>query len=428
MLSSAATAYCDDKLLSLAEADTGAVRTGNESTAVHQALKFKTFCAHIDHTDLSFSHTTQNDAASLLTAFAIAVSTGEFSASGKPVGLKSVKNHVLAAASFATNASRKDPRYRYDQFGNKIGNGYVPSLNLFYNSMNKWKKKSSKALPLNPTIISHLVSIATLSKPFSEACCIRDAVILGCFTGSRCGEYCAGKHHPGDEFGKVPANVLTTEFEGWPIAFTASDITFLDASLHVIPYPLAQSAASMVRIRFRYDKGGGCNFSERTFHKVPSSNDFHSFLCPVATCIRILFRWSSISNDPLVPVFCWRPTPKSHRRFLTAIKVTAALRKATIALYPDESHFYRINLSDVRTHSIRVYACLALCAANLDDHVIEYKLRWASKAWKVYLRENWSQISDQTVAVFNAAFVTEQLSSVDSHTPPLLDEDVDDGN
>ena len=413
--------------MSLAESDTGAVRTGNEATALNQAMQFKKFCEHLDHTDISFSHTKSSDAEALLASFAISVSTGEFSVSGKPVGLKSIKNHVLAAASFAVNASRKDPRYRYDQYGNKIGATYFPALNLFYNSMSKWQKKSSKALPLNPLIISHLVSLAASSKPFSEACCIRDAVILGCFTGSRCGEYCSGKHHKGDEFGKVPANILTTAYAGWPIAFCSRDFTFLDSTLHEIPFSQAASKASMVRIRFRYDKGGGCNFSERTFHTVPSTDPFLSFLCPVATCLRIIFRWSAISNDPLVPVFCWRPTPNSQRRFLQDTKVTAALRTAVTVLYPDSSHFYRINISDIRTHSIRVYACLALCAANLEDHVIEYKLRWASKAWKVYLRENWCQISDQTVAVFYAAFVAEHCSSADDTTPPL-DEDIDDGN
>jgi len=365
----------------------------------------------------------------LLASFAMGVSTGHFSVSRTPVGLKSVQNHVKAAASFAINASRKDPRYRYNQFGNKIGNTYFPALNLFYNSMTKWKKKSSQALPLTPQIITHLFSVTARSFPFSEACCIRDAVILGCFTGSRCGEYCSGKRHPGDEFGKVPITTQTSDFAGWPIAFCSTDIYFLSSSLHTVSHLMAPSKATMVRIRFRYDKGGGCNFSERTFHRVPSSDPLLFFLCPVATCIRTLFHWSAISNDPLVPVFCFCPVFKSHRRFLADAKVTAALRAAVTILYPDPSHFYRLNLQDVRTHSIQVYACLALVAAKFDDHIIEYKLRWASKAWKVYMRENWSQISDQTVAVFQAAFVTEQFPSADTtQTPPLMDEDIDDGN
>ena len=427
MLSSAARAYCDDKLMSIAEADAGAIRTGNEATACSHSAQFKYFCSSIDHSDLSFSSTTQNDAESILASFAIAVSTGEFSASRKPVALKSVKNHVLAAASFAINASRKDPRFRYDQFGNKIGDRYFPALQLVYQSMSKWKKKSSKALPLSPAIISHLVTIASLSPQFSESACIRDAVILGCFTGSRCGEYCSGKAHKGDAFGKVPHNILTAEFAGWPIAFCSADFYFLNATHHIVPWTDADSAGTMVRIRFRYDKGGGCNFSERTFHKVSCDDPALSFLCPVKTCFRILLRWSSISNNPLSPVFCWRESPKSKHRFLADIRVTAALRTAVTAMYPDPTHLYRVNIKDVRTHSVRVYACLALNDAGLSHHEIEYKLRWASKAWMVYLRENMAKIPSQTLAVFLAAFVTEHVPE-NPRVPSLLDEDVDDGN
>jgi len=122
---------------------------------------------------------------------------------------------------------------------------------------------------------------------------------------------------------------------------------------------------------------------------------------------------------------------KSHHQFLADAKVTAALRATVTILYPDPSHFYRLNLQDVRTHSIRVYACLALVAAKFDDdHIIKYKLCWASKAWKIYMRENWSQISDQTVVVFQSAFVTEQFPSADTHhsNSPVMDEDIDGGN
>lgn len=75
-----------------------------------------------------------------------------------------------------------------------------------------------------------------------------------------------------------------------------------------------------------------------------------------------------------------------------------------------------------------VLACGSRSEVREYSGRVSYYVHWASKAWKVYLRENWSQISDQTIAVFNAAFVKEQLPSVDTHTPPLLDEDVDDGN
>jgi len=78
MLLSAAIAHCDAQLLSLAEIDTGVVRTGNETTAVSQAVKFQNFCLTLDHTNFSFSHTKPSDAETLLASFAMGVSTSLF--------------------------------------------------------------------------------------------------------------------------------------------------------------------------------------------------------------------------------------------------------------------------------------------------------------------------------------------------------------
>ena len=82
-------------MISITEADAGAIRTGNEATACSHSVQFKNFGASIDHLDISFAHKKQSDAESILASFAIAVPTGDFSASRKPVALKSVKNHVL---------------------------------------------------------------------------------------------------------------------------------------------------------------------------------------------------------------------------------------------------------------------------------------------------------------------------------------------
>ena len=55
-LSSATQAYCDAELLSLAETDAGAIRTGNESTACGHTIQFKAFCTSLDNSDLPFTY------------------------------------------------------------------------------------------------------------------------------------------------------------------------------------------------------------------------------------------------------------------------------------------------------------------------------------------------------------------------------------
>lgn len=71
---------------------------------------------------------------------------------------------------------------------------------------------------------------------------------------------------------------------------------------HVIPWTDADSSCIMVRIRFRYDKDGGCNFSERTFQNFSCDDPELSFLCPVnitvskflvmaVICLKSQFEW-----------------------------------------------------------------------------------------------------------------------------------------
>ena len=129
-LSRATQAYCDSKLLSLASTDAGAVREGNERTACTASEFFQKFCRSQNFDDLGFLNTPPVDSERIIVCFAMEVAEGKFSASGKKVGIKTVKNYVREAAQFAINISKKDPRYRYDEYGNKLGgeNDYIPGL------------------------------------------------------------------------------------------------------------------------------------------------------------------------------------------------------------------------------------------------------------------------------------------------------------
>ena len=357
------------------------------------------------------------------------VAEGKFSASGKKVGIKTVKNYVREAAQFAINISKKDPCYRCDEYGNKLGgeNDYIPGLKLFYNQMTKWEKKKSKALPLTPEIIADLIKTASRAPLHSVLPCTRDGIILGSYTGSRCSEYCRGKRKKNDPFELVPSNPHTVPFDGWPIAFTAVDFSFLSKDKILIPHSLGHSAA-FVQIRFRFDKGGGGNFNVRTFARVSNKDTTLAFCCPVATSCRIISRWSSISNKSKSPVFCYLKNPKSSRTiaFLDDQVVNSIIRACVTRVYPNPGHLFRINIKDFRTHSIRVYACLVLNAAGFKPHAIEYQLRWASAAWKVYIRENLAKIPQQTADIFREAFVSSDAQPLVISS--IFDDITDDGN
>ena len=258
--------------------------------------------------------------------------------------------------------------------------------------MKKWTKGRSEALPLTIPILLALQANATSGGPTSAIACTFDAICLGLHTGSRCSEYCKGHPtDPNDAFSRVPASTFAHEHAGLPLAFTVNDFSFLSADMTFLPWTCA-STASHVRVRFRFDKGGSRNFSVCTFRRLDGPQ---SAFCPLRAVLRALHRWAALSTATDAPVFCYAQTTTVH--FLPDQMVTNFIRQATVTAYPDPNHIYRTRLPDLRTHSIRVTACLILVAAKLPDAIIEHRLRWASSAWKVYVRECLGFI-DQAIA------------------------------
>ena len=246
------------------------------------------------------------------------------------------------------------------------------------------------------TILRELKSMLSQSNPLSFTASAIDAIILGAYTGARCSEYCRGTYRKGELFSTVPNNKFTREWRGYPIAFVNADITFLNSSRCLIPTSEAHLSAQYVQVRFRFDKGGGQNFSVRTFRHLPHE----PFLCPVQTTLRILTRWLRTCNDERFPICCFHE--KHQTSVLTDTQVTATLRDAVKRAYPNPNHVFRQQLQLFRTHSIRVFACCTLVAAGLSTEQIEYKLRWCSTSWKGYIRESLSEVDLISLKIFSS--------------------------
>lgn len=369
--------------------------------------------------DLTFSQTSQSDRELILTSFAVGIADG--SLLGQKVSGVTVRNYVRAAAEFATDDNYPDPRFRYDNRGNKIGgpHEYFPGLQQLYSTLEKWKKGKAEGLPLTLDMLTHLIKKAQSSQTSSEIQCIRDSTLLGIFTGSRCGEYCKGSAQP---FNKVPLNTQTEDtFAGWPIAFTIHDFQFLSEDLKILHWTKVNPERVKVRIRFRYDKGGGRNFSQRTFASINTKDEYLQFFCPVRTCIRIIKRWTAINGKALTPVFCYL-NGNRKMTYLTDNRINLCYRHMVQELYPEKSHLFHTRIKDFRTHSVRITACLLLKTAGYQEHVIEFALRWASNAWKSYIREHLDSIQSQTNAVFRSAITQSSALSAVETLPSLAEE------
>lgn len=71
---------------------------------------------------------------------------------------------------------------------------------------------------------------------------------------------------------------------------------------------------------------------------------------------------------------------------------------------------------------MRITACLLLKTAGYQEHVIEFALRWASTAWKSYIREHLDSIQSQTNAVFRSAITQSSALSTVETFPSLAEE------
>jgi len=186
-----------------------------------------------------------------------------------------------------------------------------------------------------------------------------------------------------------------------PIAFIASDFTFTDDNLHVIPHDAALAnpkTCTRLQLRFRYDKSP-TNFSIRRFCRGKS------FLCPVTAALSILLRAAVLQIPPNYPVAVHRVHPSGRYTFLWSCEIIKVMRAAARAAYPDPNHYYQLNINAVVAHSNRVTAAVALYATKMSIEEIAFRLRWKPDSVQHYIRECAQMVDDLTAATIQGAII-----------------------
>jgi DNA-binding NarL/FixJ family response regulator len=79
------------------------------------------------------------------------------------------------------------------------------------------------------------------------------------------------------------------------------------------------------------------------------------------------------------------------------------MRAACEAAYPDPTHYLRIHIKRLVSHTNRVTAAVALRAAGLSIEDIAYRLRWKAASVETYLRECYQSIGDVTQKAITGA-------------------------
>lgn len=159
---------------------------------------------------------------------------------------------------------------------------------------------------------------------------------LGCFTGSRLGEYGQSKPKPGEPFAMVSHCADAREWAGMPLAFVRDDFTFYDAWRHYLATAdlshLCQYAKEL-HVHFRYDKSV-LNFIICKYRWVHGS-----FMCLVDSTISILEHVDLLGVPLAFPIGIFLCPTSGTYWFLQGSDVSSVMQYACQMAYPDIGHY-----------------------------------------------------------------------------------------
>jgi hypothetical protein len=234
-----------------------------------------------------------------------------------------------------------------------------------------------------------------MRETLSTEAAVFDWLRLGCFTGSRVGEY-AQSHAKLHHFARVPHNADAGKWAGTPIAFCQDDFTFYTKDMNSVQPHLLQhkeSTIHFVHIRFRYDKSKN-NFTIRKFQLSG-----HPILCPIKAALSIIYRASALGSTPAEPLavraYTEAKKPLIRYTYLRSQDIIKHLRTACKQCY-SPGHFLHENSHLLVAHSTRVTAAVALYNSGMQIPAIAYRLRWSEASVSHYLREATTQIEALT--------------------------------
>jgi hypothetical protein len=381
----------------LLHADRGNPRARNDRTAQARASHFVNWCKRIGFSDITFEHSSQAATEQILAAYAQSVAEGMSIKSTVRPHIKTIQGYLRGAAAPALAARRDDPRFLPLSTAFNGKRMYVPLLEKVFAIAKKWTPQSRPVRQPITVAILHSLVLSVPSHRGAElglAAAVRDAAILGTFTGSRVSEYAQSNVSARVSFDMIPVNAASGDQGGKPRAFMLSDFKFYD-SKHLQVSNEGTTKAAYVRILFRYTKGVR-SFEERLFAAISASP-----FCPVAAAARVVRRWSTLQKVAHTPLFCFLRSPWDKApTYLTDEHMKFALRRAAVTAYPQKNHLIHQHLAGISSHSLRVFACLCLKRIAWDDEKIAHQLRWNSDAVKYYTRQSIFQAEETGANLF----------------------------
>ena len=296
-----------------------------------------------------------------------------------------------------------------------------PFLSNLLADRRTWKKKRDKKEPLTGSILDAMLELVTLDPQgiLSAMSAAYDWCRFGLFTGSRLGEYGQSKppkNAPEDWFATAPNNKdVPAEWRGKPLAFIEEDFTFYTSkkiSLSKEAILADPTRAAILRVRYRYDKSNN-NFEFRFYSRRHGSH-----ICAIKAAMSILRRHRMLGRSTDLPLGAFM----NNQGKICTIRgkhMEKSMRLGCERAYPNKDHYLRQHIKRLMSHSIRVFACVALKNAGVSEEDIVYRLRWNSDAVKFYTRDCYRLSDTLTGQALLGAFHDEWTGETLPSTPSL---------
>jgi hypothetical protein len=402
-LSSAATATLCNFESAFASQSRGGVRDANDRTTESRANHFVRWLntSGITRDDVTVLLKNNAQVVKLIAAFAWDIKQGHGLVNTISPGSATIAGYIKAAALWLeTEFAQTIQTYSLTSTGASIG--LHPLLTDLITSQRTWSKPQKKKEPFTYAIFDYLHAGVTqaarhnIQTLLERTAAVFDWTGLGLHTGSRLGEYGQSKPEKGSAFARVPQGPCA----GQALAFVKEDFVYFDDAGHLVSHTTLlekPNRAATFHITFRYDKSA-TNHSVRKYTRATNS-----FLCPIARSLSILRRAHALGVPSGYPLGVFRADDSGAFIFLAGKDIQHVMRTACKAAYPDATHYMRLNINRLVSHSNRVTAAVALRAAGISIEDIAYRLRWKAASVETYLRECYQAIGDITQKAITGA-------------------------
>ena len=269
----------------------------------------------------------------------------------------------------------------------------VDYISIVLKAVQKYESVKNRKDMIHDEMIHYMESIRTGMHEDSHEAAIIDWVLLGRFVGYRGIEWC-------QDTLKSFTKIIHDNWTG-PLAyaFIEEDFQFYTADKIHVPHIniTSQSYASIdhVMIRFKKQK------NDRNYEVIPYMKDAaNPAFCPIRAILRAFLRARRLHAPSDEPMAVFRQANGEYageRCFITKDLVAKFLRRIAQQVYKLKDN--DPSLLRWSTHSIRVTACNLLHRQGFSDTYIQHRLRWASDAFRDYLRNTLYSAAQHTKAL-----------------------------